>query len=275
MNAHKLGEVLNRLRRFLRRDPDTQDPYARVRVTAWVRDLIDRYHERAAGQGTRVVPFCGFDSAPADLGVSILAQQLGSSIAEVRAYFEMKGSKPNGGTVATGLSTYDSGAAERMRDPFLLSPEMKCALHPIEKDRTVANYDKEVGCWVAPLPMSVIDTRVVRRSCSLMGLDMAFQEYTIIRGKFAPLRAAALAAGTALLSAAMHFTSFRDMARKSALSGWTVSRRDGERMVSLPDGGARSKRACSGGPNARQRRSCESNHGEVCLRERPRLGLRF
>ena len=95
---------------------------------------------------------------------------------------------------ATGFT----GAAERMHDPFLLSPEMKRALDRIEKDRTIANYDKEVGCWVAPLPMSVVDTRVVRRSCSLMGLDMAFQEYTIIRGKFAPLRAAALAARNCL-----------------------------------------------------------------------------
>src|SRR5262249_16746613 len=36
--------------------------------TTWVRDLIDRYHNRAAADGTRIIPFCGFDSVPSDLG---------------------------------------------------------------------------------------------------------------------------------------------------------------------------------------------------------------
>jgi short subunit dehydrogenase-like uncharacterized protein len=32
--------------------------------TAWVRGLIDRYHARCAAEGTRIIPFCGFDSVP-------------------------------------------------------------------------------------------------------------------------------------------------------------------------------------------------------------------
>jgi short subunit dehydrogenase-like uncharacterized protein len=40
--------------------------------TAWVRSLIERHHETAAKQGTRIIPFCGFDSVPADLGVGLL-----------------------------------------------------------------------------------------------------------------------------------------------------------------------------------------------------------
>ena len=47
--------------------------------TLWVRSLIDRYHERAAADGTRVIPFCGFDSVPSDLGATWVAQQLGGS----------------------------------------------------------------------------------------------------------------------------------------------------------------------------------------------------
>ena len=35
--------------------------------TPWVRTLIDQHHERAAQDGTRIIPCCGFDSVPSDL----------------------------------------------------------------------------------------------------------------------------------------------------------------------------------------------------------------
>ena len=187
--------------------------------TAWVRSLIDRHHERTAGEGTRIIPFCGFDSVPADIGVSLLAKQLGANLTEAKAYFELKGGSPNGGTVATGLNAYSSGAAERMLEPFLLSPGKSRSLHPIEKDPTSAAYDQDVESWVAPCPMGIIDTRVVRRTCSLSGIDVAFQEFRILKGFLAPVRAFGIATGAALLSKAMRFSSFRNIARRSAQSG--------------------------------------------------------
>src|ERR1700691_4653784 len=36
--------------------------------TPWIKGLIDRHHATAAGNGTRIVPSCGFDSVPSDLG---------------------------------------------------------------------------------------------------------------------------------------------------------------------------------------------------------------
>src|SRR5205807_5538736 len=64
--------------------------------TLWVRSLIDRYHERAATNGTRIIPFCGFDSVPADLGAAWIAGLIGDPV-EVKAYYEYKGGPPNGG----------------------------------------------------------------------------------------------------------------------------------------------------------------------------------
>lgn len=34
--------------------------------TPWVHDLIERHHEQAARDGTRIVPCCGFDSVPSE-----------------------------------------------------------------------------------------------------------------------------------------------------------------------------------------------------------------
>lgn len=117
--------------------------------TAWVRSLIDRHHQTASRQGTRIIPSCGFDSVPADLGVSLLVERLGDSKIEAKAYFEMKGGCPNGGTVASGIQAYESGAAKRMRDRFLLSPGMNRPLHPIEEDPASARASIEM--WAVGL----------------------------------------------------------------------------------------------------------------------------
>jgi short subunit dehydrogenase-like uncharacterized protein len=43
--------------------------------TGWVRKLIDRYHQRAAREGTRIIPFCGFDSVISEVQPSVRADQ--------------------------------------------------------------------------------------------------------------------------------------------------------------------------------------------------------
>ena len=92
--------------------------------TTWVKGLIDRYHNRAAADGTRIIPCCGFDSAPSDLGVYLVVRhmqgELGVSCKEVKAYFQVAGGV-NGGTLATVFNLYDS-ARRGARNPFLLNP---------------------------------------------------------------------------------------------------------------------------------------------------------
>ena len=40
--------------------------------TPFIRAIIDAHHERAAATGARIVPCCGFDLIPSDLGVFML-----------------------------------------------------------------------------------------------------------------------------------------------------------------------------------------------------------
>jgi short subunit dehydrogenase-like uncharacterized protein len=35
----------------------------------WIKDIIDRYDAEADKKGILIVPSCGFDSVPSDLGV--------------------------------------------------------------------------------------------------------------------------------------------------------------------------------------------------------------
>jgi short subunit dehydrogenase-like uncharacterized protein len=79
--------------------------------TAWVRRVIDRHHARAARDGTRIVPFCGFDSVPSDLGTLLLVRHIeatfGAPCVAVNAYFQMMGGF-NGGTLASNAHRYES-----------------------------------------------------------------------------------------------------------------------------------------------------------------------
>lgn len=178
--------------------------------TPWVKALCDRYHEQAALDGTRIIPCCGFDSVPSDLGVYLLVrymqQELGVSCQAIKAYFQMVGGF-NGGTLASGLNLYDSGQADQLSNPFLLNPsdEPTAAAIAYNQDPQQPNYDTDIKTWVAPFFMSPVNTRIVRRSCALFeqwqqpyGSDFTYQEYLKFNPPLAWLQAAGITAGMAL-----------------------------------------------------------------------------
>ena len=181
--------------------------------TVWVRGLIDRHHAQAARDGTRIVPFCGFDSIPSDLGAFIVARQIqrvfGVPCVEVVAYFRMFGGF-NGGTLASNFERHARGDAARGRDPFLLDPDDRHRFDEIESNRDpiAPRFDALLGAWVAPFIMGPINTRVVRRSAALFaqwgegyGPGFRYQEYTRFRGPLTGARAAALSVAVALFDA--------------------------------------------------------------------------
>jgi short subunit dehydrogenase-like uncharacterized protein len=107
----------------------------------------------------------------------------------------------------------ETGADKLMRDPFLLSPSLQRPLKDMERDPAIASFDKNSGVWLAPFVMAPINTRVVRRSCQILGVDFAYQEYLKMQGAMAGPLAVGLAAGSALLEAGLHFSAFRQFLR--------------------------------------------------------------
>jgi len=180
--------------------------------TPWVRKLIDRYQDKAAAEGTRLIPFSGFDSVPSDLGAMLIGRALGPQTATVKAFFQMSGGL-NGGTVASALNMAETGTDKLMRDPFLLSPLIQRPLKALERDPATAEFDEDAKAWVAPFVMSAINTRVVRRSCQILGVDFAYQEYLKMDGPMAGPLAVSIAAGTALFEAGLRFSPFRQFMR--------------------------------------------------------------
>ena len=180
--------------------------------TPWVKRLIDRYHAQASSEGTRIIPFCGFDSVPSDLGtylvVRYMQKELGVACRAVKAYFQMYGGL-NGGTLASGFNLHSSGQADQIGNPFLLNPLTEHAKEEVQRnqDPEQPQYDADLETWVGPFFMSPINTRVVRRSSALYealqesyGPDFTYQEYLKFNPPLAWLQAAGVTAGMALFT---------------------------------------------------------------------------
>lgn len=160
--------------------------------TQHVRRLIDRYHGVAEASGAKIVPFCGFDSVPADLGALMMARELaalGQGTRRVTAGVTARGGF-NGGTLASmlHLAEDDLGA---LRDPALLNPEpaRTDAFRQANPDLSGPTWSEGLNAWLAPFFMAPVNTRVVRRSAALAsaagnpyGQDFQYQEGMEMRG---------------------------------------------------------------------------------------------
>ena len=143
----------------------------------FVREAIDRFHETAKANGARIVNCCGFDSIPSDLGVYVLheeAKKDGAGDLENTTYVVrgMKGG-PSGGTIDSARGMIDEAKADPAArkiayDPYALSPDRSAEPDlGDESDLRAPLHDDELGEWLSPFVMQMINTRVVRRSNAL------------------------------------------------------------------------------------------------------------
>ena len=137
----------------------------------WMRRVGDRFHGEAKGRGLFIVPACGFDSVPADLGVLELrrvAAEAGESLAEIRAFYRLTGGL-NGGTLASALEVGEHEDPRLLADPWALVPDAEVT--PRDRaslaDPSSPAWDPVGQRWGAPFFMHAINSRVVRRSSAL------------------------------------------------------------------------------------------------------------
>ena len=169
----------------------------------FARQVIDECQTVAQESGAKIVPSCGFDSIPSDLGVYLLAQEvaasgggtLGETLLRVRV---LKGGF-SGGTIDSArhqaiVSAADPSLARIAADSYALSPDR--AAEPPSRNRKarrggirgavdrasqVASVQRDAGGrWQAPFVMAGYNTRVVRRSNALLsyayGRDFRYAE---------------------------------------------------------------------------------------------------
>jgi short subunit dehydrogenase-like uncharacterized protein len=184
----------------------------------FVRDAIDTAHETAVRTGARVVNACGFDSIPSDLGVHLLhgeAARLGSGgLGDTTLLVTRLAGGLSGGTIDSLRSNVDSVQGEESRrrvafDPFALSADAESDVDRSgQRDAMYVFRDQASGRWTAPWVMAPFNSRIVRRSDSLLdhayGSGFRYREAVgFARGTQGRLEAYALAAALGLGFAVM------------------------------------------------------------------------
>tara|TARA_A100000164_G_C21831163_1_gene735359 strand:- start:36 stop:1208 length:1173 start_codon:yes stop_codon:yes gene_type:complete len=182
----------------------------------WVKDLIDQYHLKASEEGTKIVPSCGYDSIPSDMGVFYSVQEMGKPVKKVTVYHSGQGGV-SGGTTETMFSI--GPLSKEKRDPFLLNPENSVSekQRKLSKDgfeiKQIENTDSYSGIGI----MSFANTRVVRRSSALYdadqrsyGSDFIFKEL----GSYPSKRSARLASFGLIFAFLVISTPLRHIVRR-------------------------------------------------------------
>ena len=151
----------------------------------WVKGLIDKHHAEALAKGIRIIPSCGFDSIPSDLGAFFSAQAVGKPIKRIESFHSYEGGA-SGGTLETMFSMGELDLGDDLTNPFLLNPEDSYSDEQMQlsSDRVGIAKKSEINAWSGPFIMATANTRVVRRTEALLALrqesygsDFIYQEH--------------------------------------------------------------------------------------------------
>ena len=151
----------------------------------WVKGLIEKHHAEASANGIRIIPSCGFDSIPSDLGAFFSAQAVGKPIKRIESFHSYEGGA-SGGTLETMFSMGELDLGDDLTNPFLLNPEDSYSDEQMQlsSDRVGIAKKSEINAWSGPFIMATANTRVVRRTEALLALrqesygsDFTYQEH--------------------------------------------------------------------------------------------------
>jgi short subunit dehydrogenase-like uncharacterized protein len=144
----------------------------------FLRRTIDADDAAAREHGARLVPCCGYDSIPSDLGTWLVVrahrERFGVLPARVlHAAGEARGGA-SGGTVASAMllmedASRDPSVRRLLADPYALVDEG--ARGQDRREQLGVRYDRDLGLWTGPFVMAAVNARVVRRTFALLSRE--------------------------------------------------------------------------------------------------------
>jgi short subunit dehydrogenase-like uncharacterized protein len=133
----------------------------------WVKEIIDKYSDEAASKGVMIVPFCGFDCVPSDIGVNMVVNYIRNNYnldtADVKLSVTKIRGAASGGTIQSALGILGHKDAAKALDPYYLSPVTGIDKGRLPWMRWDPDYKRWQGLWI----MSMVNELVVRRSCGI------------------------------------------------------------------------------------------------------------
>lgn len=158
----------------------------------FVRKVIDKHHAAATAKNLKIVPCCGFDCIPVDLGCSVMVKEMKMRDLvpkEVKTTLTKMQGGASGGTISSIATAVASSTLRDLRElmnPYYLLPRSSTGqpMEPSSKatssaaaDKMWFRYDPVIGQYCAPFFMQSIDTRVVNRSNAIGGADSENWKY--------------------------------------------------------------------------------------------------
>jgi short subunit dehydrogenase-like uncharacterized protein len=159
----------------------------------FVDNMIERYHDKAAAEGARIVHACGFDSIPHDLGAYFTLKTLRARMRDderdklavsIEGFVRASGA-PSGGTWHSFVNALGSAraddAARRAREKKQGEPSGR----RVRGMPASLRYRPELGLW--GLPMPTIDPQIVLSSARAVpeyGPDFRYGHYLGLRRLF-------------------------------------------------------------------------------------------
>ncbi len=146
--------------------------------TPFIKDNIKLYHKIASEQKIKIVHCCGYDSIPSDLGC-LMVQDFsirthGNPCQDVLFYAGKTKGGFSGGTIASMInmkekSKFNKDMRNTLKDPYALNMIDKNKGNDDLGQRDI-KWDSDLKVWTGPFIMSMINTRVVRRTNELLDL---------------------------------------------------------------------------------------------------------
>ncbi len=136
----------------------------------FVERLLGRYAEPAAARGVRVIPSCGFDSIPADLGALFTVLQLPSDQPITMHGYMQVDARFSGGTEQSAIKSIAPPKDRVAVPPLVPTGGRRVRELPVKLQKHPA-----LGKWITPLP--TVDGPTVLRSAAMLdryGPDFAY-----------------------------------------------------------------------------------------------------
>ncbi len=162
----------------------------------WVKGLIAKHHEEASAKGIRIIPSCGFDSIPSDLGTFYSAKKINKPIKRIESFHSFQGGA-SGSTLETLFAMGDLDLGDDLLDPYLLNPKDSYTQEQKNQssDRVGIAKKNEINAWSGPFIMATANTRVVRRTEALLSLrqesygsNFTYQEHALHKTWFSAFK---------------------------------------------------------------------------------------
>lgn len=192
----------------------------------WIKRMLDKYQSTAQQSGARIVPCCGFDCIPSDMGAYFLQQlameKFGSYCDKVKMRVKVLKGSASGGTIASMVNLFKEASADKalrkeLTDPYSLCPPD--SINRVTQRNVGVEMDGDFGIWTGPFIMAAINTRIVLRSNALRSVPYAPNFYydeamLTSEGNRGKKRAKRIARGSKLTALVMLLPPLRWLALK-------------------------------------------------------------